>query len=130
MIQANELRIGNLVNFKLLVLGKDNYCPVTCIKPKDCVVAYKGNDLVLPYGAPDLQPIPITHEILEKCGFNRGMLWNEFQINQQLRFYADIDETKCHLFDKQDNNLGEAHYLHQLQNLYFALTGLDLTLNL
>ena len=118
MIDSKDLRIGNYVNSK--PLGSNH-------RITGLLNDMLYTDLQLSYSEyEDWQPIELTPEILEKCGFDKGILWNEFQINQELRFYADIDEVVCHLFDKQDHNITVIKYVHQLQNLYFALTGEEL----
>ena len=86
-----------------------------------------------------LKPIPLTEEILLKCGFeNTGI---HFSI--KTGYYFDVRQEK-----KQSklsiNHTGADNYfvvspgngsiylksLHQLQNLYFALTQTELIINL
>jgi hypothetical protein len=87
---------------------------------------------------PDLKPIPLTPEILEKCGFVPF-------VDSENIFELETDNNLCYL-RKEDNGFrpaepvdGDAEfitigikiqYLHQLQNLYFALTGEELQINL
>lgn len=79
-----------------------------------------------------LTPIPLTPEILEKCGFenkrvggvndNEGTWWCEPLLG--FRFLFEFDKKPSSL------SYGPAgitiEYLHQLQNLYSALAGKDL----
>jgi len=121
-MNANELRIGNLV-YKSLKSGQGR----TVINPIGC------QDIVRIFediGSFNYAPIPLTEDILLKCGFVKGVLWSEMRIHSNLRFYSDFDETVCHLFDRSDNNLAECKYLHQLQNLFFCLCGKELTIKL
>jgi hypothetical protein len=76
------------------------------------------------------KPIPLTEEILLKCGFERKMHGRH---EKSLRSYR-----------KNGNTFNVSHsgivyyglkqkpvlYLHQLQNLYFALTGEELNVEL
>lgn len=71
--------------------------------------------------------IPLTEEVLLKCGFekydtysNNGIELN-FENNEY--FLYDSGETR----NISDNPV---KYLHQLQNLYFALTGKELEVKL
>lgn len=124
MIQANELRIGNLVNVNgetievsdINSLGIDNHY---------------GE---VKYELSELQPIPLTEDILLKCGFEIEKHYDsKYELNHgQYIFVIDfltflkiyikgVDE--CLFFDEAVNGF------HQLQNLYFALTNEELTIN-
>jgi len=77
------------------------------------------------------EPIPLTPEVLEKCGFHK----------QNNAWVPEGHESKGYTtwdFTIWDGGRGEYYYnsaefptplqfLHQLQNLYFALTGEELT---
>lgn len=117
MIQATELRIGNWV---LGIVGQ----PERVVKLQAGAV-YQWNN-----------PIELTEEILLKCGFG-GFDGNKF-------FEISIKETSNKMvwlaFSKEKsfvtirvNEMGfkvKMQYLHQLQNLYYALTGEELEVNL
>lgn len=99
MIPANELRIGNWVK----------------ISQHQTTVSHIMGDEDF------FEPIPLTPQILEKC-------W--FRLHKDLvyiyKHHARIRITK-QLELLLDGNLWvELKYLHQLQNLYFALTGEEL----
>lgn len=68
------------------------------------------------------EPIPITEEWLIKFGFEK--IKNEYYtINDIISFIIDL--KICYILI--DNKLEiEIKYIHQLQNLYFALTGKEL----
>lgn len=130
MIKANELRIGNWVN-----------------EFGDTVIIEKGEEIDSHHQ--NFEPIPITPEILEKAGFvkdgfncyNRCISWwSETQL-KQLSFSGDylyiregelkenrIKDSIVVLWNKDLHK--ERFALHQLQNLYFALTGTELEINL
>lgn len=79
-----------------------------------------------------LQGIPLTEEWLLKFGFEEMEFENCFSIN-----YAPF-EFKVELLPKEDfiifknrnenTHHAQCKYVHQLQNLYFALTGEELTI--
>lgn len=120
-MKANELRIGNWVRCKI----------------------YNGNnDVIIPFAFQEysyihlFEPIPITPKILERAGFGRIDYYagNPFRIginldNHFLLCYHDAVAMGC---DDSFYNEAFPHvkYLHQLQNLYFALTGTELDINL
>lgn len=78
----------------------------------------------------ELEPIPLTPEILEAAGFERGCPYskNGWTAPEQAFFFEDDNN-----FDPREMSSGrvfsvEIKHLHQLQNLYFALTGTELTI--
>ena len=66
------------------------------------------------------KPIPLTEEWLKRFGFglceHRGYVKGEFYIGLSFNFYSDMASFKV-------------NSVHQLQNLYFALTGEELNQN-
>lgn len=73
----------------------------------------------------DIEPIPLTEEILLKCGFN---FWGG------ITSYCDREDfwsikMEDGRFEIEYVEL-EIKHLHQLQNLYFALTGKELEIEL
>ena len=75
----------------------------------------------------DLEPIPLTPRILEKCGFKEGSYHkNWFSIPTLTPHIVKYDDGFI-LEMVDDIRISESfQYLHQLQNLYFALTGTEL----
>ena len=91
----------------------------------------------------NLSPIPLTEEILLKCGFEKngltmsGAEWYEYK----RPFIGWGDYRICKRSENEwaftlecvsppTNAIATIQYLHQLQNLVFALTGKELTVNL
>lgn len=91
--------------------------------------------LTLERNRPDIDeviksPIQLTEEILLKCGFDENMVLST--IEGEIRYYGDGDiniggEDSCTLGMVY---IAKCKYLHQLQNLYFALTGKELEVEL
>lgn len=84
-----------------------------------------------------MEPIAITPEILEKAGFERIM---EFASNTNWE-YKMVTKTQTKLFYHRGTSsfiIGSPQvasrttiiYVHQLQNIYFALTGEELIIEL
>lgn len=118
MIQANELRIGNLV------LNKDQ-------KPiKVNTILFSGINHWQDMGASgmdscfDLNPIPLTEDILVKCGFNDTIYeWTKGSIVVKWSSRIVSSGLRQGLYVE---GLDHIQYLHQLQNLYYALTQTEL----
>lgn len=159
MIQANELRIGNLLYFN----GNHKHIgTVTSLQPKHIVQCCKyveySNDIKIGlnhrfdilYDIENVKPIPLTEEILLKCPqlqhnpivkianvFNMNLGRNRelsiscagtpnlavFITNKENGNTTDIVTIWNYDYDKE-------LYLHTFQNLIFALTGEELTVNL
>ena len=80
-----------------------------------------------------LKSIPLSEEILLKCGFEMEVeesYWKTYKFNDitiELDFRTGqklIDVYFC------GSIVSTTEYLHQLQNLYFVLTGEELEINL
>lgn len=135
MIKANELRIGNRVLVDRLDDDEPWETIVEEIEPYQITVALipRGGTWVKP---DEIEPITLTAEWLAKMGF----VWDESRYDGETRIvrkgclelHHDEDQPKTGysiaLFD--DGNIAFAghdiRYVHQLQNLYFALTGEEL----
>lgn len=110
-MEANELRLGNkLTNF----LGEVFDCNAETIR------SFESN--YFPYGKP--LPIPLTEEWLLKFGFEkkgvnrtRWTFWKIDLVEDEKGIYS-FDESRIYI---------DIKYVHQLQNLYFALTNEELT---
>lgn len=123
MIQSNELRIGNYVKDDIGRIGKVVSIGSNTIRLKMEFSTMKIDTNHDQYGL-DVEPIPLTPEILENAGFVKNKYGNRF-IKDELT----NDIVKSNGF-YMANVSQELKYLHQLQNLYFALTGEELIINL
>jgi hypothetical protein len=127
MIQANELRIGNWV----LCNG------LRTIVNDTLIISILKNDVQF-----TAEPIPLTPEILEKCGFDVVYkINNHYAINDpngikdshKISVFPTINNQWHIAFSDTLNGYNDytpttkIQHLHQLQNLYFALTGEELT---
>jgi len=123
MIQANELRLGNWL--------KRNSQPNGFLVDVQTIVRLVHS------GVRDEHPIPLTPEILEKCGFENDNVFKKMfkYLNKSIYDTDKLTFRKeegfiCFDGIKYRTLLKHVIYLHQLQNLYFALTGEELTVNL
>lgn len=126
-MKANELRIGNYLN------GKQGHVIVTEIRGNNSVkIQYNTSSF---YVGTCLLPIELTKEWLLKLGFiQQGVIINNNGLTEQCGINYFIKNNIVYsLSDNQvelDNPnvfLCNLKYVHQLQNLYFALTGEELT---
>lgn len=133
-IRSEELRIGNWVNFirvpvKMSAINWEEWGE---LRP---YFEYSS----WPYYTTtfeNIHPIPLTPDILIACGFMKGESWFVHQI-----YYQDFIDICC--TRKNQFSYGEPIYgpvkvqgfnqkgillksLHQLQNLFFSLTGKEL----
>ena len=117
-LKANELRIGNYLN------GKQGHVIITEIRENNIVKIHDNTSSF--YVGTCLKPITLTEEWLIKFGFE----WNG---NKFLTIFTPCGKAFVYLEDnffKFVNVTIEIpiKYVHQLQNLYFALTGEELKL--
>jgi len=131
MIKANELRIGNRIRVY------SDIVEVTDIADDGIIgtTAYFDGQMGC-CGCTDsmAEPIPLTPEILEKCGFEQKEVVNSdqddrtFWAHPKMNYYT-YDGKK---FDAGYGfgDLDHVKYVHQVQNLFFALTGEELEVKL
>lgn len=151
MIDSKELRIGNWVanNFGnhievggVYIAGIDPFATST-----PSVLGEKDIRLEPNYYYDEIKPIPITEELLIKAGFT-NYEWCEdcafikFQGQHMfIRFYDNKWHcTKTRVTKDEIGHATHGHkdivkkgllkHLHQLQNLFFALTGKELNIEL
>jgi hypothetical protein len=122
-MKATELRIGNYVFYNS---ENDKNEPVRFYDKLDGEDIKQMEEHEHYLGLHE--PIPLTPEILEKCGFENG----ERQINAHNDTIQVCGET-VRLWAGSAEGHGVhvlCQSLHQLQNLFFALTGEELEVNL
>lgn len=135
MIQANEFRLGNWV----MVPGADVYCKISAIfKTHFRATCEAGIDR-----GPSLQtnynPIPLTPEVFKSCAFIRVAPLGYYlpirngKAQIEVAHNNDTSENQYYCYIREllpDNDLAllrkDLKFLHELQNLYHALTGQEL----
>lgn len=135
-ISANELRIGNCVAIEHCRYGEP-YLTIESIGLESVNFDFRA------YSVGEIKPIPITEEWLVKFGFEnrRGSFlidieneMDKWDYKTYLELEEAIDEWYCSLQYVDDgcktnhsSPMPNLKYVHQLQNLYYALTGKELT---
>lgn len=120
MIQVNELRIGNI-----LLLDESEAVIVLWVRPQNIQIIRLGetypSSIILDLDR--LSPIPLTKEWLLKFGFDICNTVGGFEKWELSNGFRLLDGKPPALKACQP-----VQYVHQLQNLYFALTQTELTL--
>jgi hypothetical protein len=114
-MKAEELRIGNYYNKN----GE-----IKQITPSDIIEVWESERIWC-------KPIPLTEEWLLKFGFELkkvSMGGREYEGWRNFSFHLDTNYIKNTLFYHWMGGNIEIKHVHQLQNLYFALTSEALTI--
>ena len=125
-MKETELRIGNYVN------DGDGYQNIVESISEDIITIRSGVTSVVYFREPinELYPIPITEEWLQMLGFDKYETDKSVNYNKDgFRFtYTHSGKFKGKVFFNIFNVLttDKVQYIHQLQNLYFALIGEEL----
>ena len=137
-MKANELRIGNYVNVPIqeqcpFRIDAFEYCSEKFIKVAQEVKLNGFEVHPLTWYGGDLQSIPLTEEWLLKFGFRAKSINHNFTIDSDVDFRISsaqrvIETNERSSFYLESKFGTKINYVHQLQNLYFALTGEELTL--
>jgi len=139
-MKANELRIGNYV----MLINKPDNSNIDVSKIPLIVSGIRvffGSDYediirceykpdadsrsVFEYGISKFKPIQLTEELLLKCGF-KIIMSNDLVVVYQNKVFAELIKVVyvlkagCFMFN------GREIYLHDIQNIYYALTGEEL----
>lgn len=124
MIKANEIRHNNL----FIIDGKVQAWSI-----------YWGDQLgdgVIKLE--EIDPIPLTPEIMEKAGYKKDIENTGPPINEDLEVWHHewapvsfmIDNYGALIICDYHVNINRPKFVHQLQNLIFALTGEELQISL
>ena len=123
MIQPQELRIGNYVEYRIQdeLDDRKEWWELSIIDSSDLQILESGID-------EDYRAIPLTEEILLKFGLKKidDNLW-QYKNGYLIGFYTKRWFIGKYNFDDMVEMITSFYYAHQLQNLYFALTGEELT---
>lgn len=122
-MKANELRIGNLVLADLHE-EKEILVESICSINNDVFNSTNGE---IPFSS--LKPIPLTEEWLLKFGFEkvRYEKYSHEKLNK-LRAYPHVMTNGFGIYLMGSYSFPHIKHVHQLQNLYFALTGEEVTI--
>lgn len=129
-MKASDFRVGNiLLDFEGNPISIE---AIEILAISQCNVASKEVEF--------LKPIPITEEWLLNFGFDKfdgyecGFSFKIVPTYELSNVYVQLSESVYHYVRREYDggtsepfeSVIELHYVHQLQNLYFALTGQEL----
>jgi hypothetical protein len=114
-MNANELRIGNKV--------LNQYGDIETITELSKIIANFETGCST-YGI--IEPIPLTEDWLIKFGFKKNK--THFYEKGRFVYRHDFGWKILENWVKDWVGVAEIKYVHQLQNLYFALMGKELTI--
>ena len=123
-MKASELRIGNLLLFEgqaqyVSSIHSDDTIRFTYKIGQECHGCYKVS-------SKKIDPIPLTEEWLQKFGFeksNEGYTIEGYTVSFDADYPLWFGQQGCCQYDTIKEGI---KYVHQLQNLYFALTSKEL----
>jgi hypothetical protein len=134
MIKSNELRVGNLALYKPYGNRDGELVTIAGILGMQAYFSKYSNESGMFH---NLRPIPLTEEWLHKF----GVTWNningrEYYFNTTGLYCLHLepptkgeDDGWTPMTPDGDGSIGkEIFFVHQLQNLFFALTGEELTI--
>jgi len=132
MIDPRELRLGNIIRHTRGLPGEDKYYTVFNILPTDLVLQSSSDRFAV--DTRDIHPVLLTNQIFPLCSFD------PLNTKPQNRWYHNtvkgfgIDEEvdsendlvyKWYIYAARDE-FTYVKSVHQLQNLFFALYGVEL----
>ena len=117
MINPHELRIGNYVSCQDKIFSIATIEGVPRLRPLP-------GGIVLNPTFDEIEPIPLTSEILDKLGFNDKTGLSDMHLSP-IHLMLEEKGYFMRLFNSYVNK-NPIKYLHQLQNLYFAIAGKEI----
>lgn len=125
MLHLTEMRIGDLFEFySSTEEEKTRIGNIKKISQKHVLIEGKWLSL------DRLIPIYITEDILLHAGFKQFNWLPESSVFECNYFKCTLDDNGVNLFCDNLKNLKPVKYLHELQNIYFDLTGEELKVNI
>lgn len=131
MTNLSQYRLGNIVN------SKGSLCQIASIaKDKSIAIHIDKKDKK----SHNFSPQPLSSSILLEFGFKRDdhgwgseyyLLRNEYEVYFSVEHWKDHNQDSAwnnYWYIKQTIKPFDLKFVHQLQNIYFALTGQELEL--
>ena len=118
-MKPTELRIGNIVRYN------DELCKVFLLAKNEIYTEVLDEGTLPFYKMEYVKPEPLSEEWLKKIGFFRHDKKYRYIVFEDL--YYDIKKVVgSYSLCRKSIKIANIRYLHQLQNIHFALTGEEL----
>lgn len=132
MIHTKDLMIGNWVEYYLTENKTICSTPIQVAVITRKTISYDrskiGSGCMCDVEEESLVGIPITEELLEKCGFCKGAYY-WFDTNAvEVALVGSV--AFMHFQGDEDWKVTDIQFLHQLQNAYYTLTKKELVVKL
>lgn len=120
-MDAKELRLGNLVQ------TFQGVYKVTSIKENEIYICPFLTEEPFVIFINSVNPIPLTEKFLLKLGFS-NIQDDRFYHEDFDRLYCNISNPLIKYLGNANGILKETNFVHELQNLFYAITSKELTL--
>lgn len=124
-MKAEELMVGDWVRFPI---GNDKICDLPYVEGKGICASFSASATLFPVSVEQLEPIPLTPEILEKNGFNyvkeTGYMCYEQLGDRQYNLIAVKGNILQMQFTSGNLVWTECRYVHELQHC-LKLVGIE-----
>lgn len=146
-MEAKELRFGNYVigskNAFSNIYKKELICNIQridCNSDLGIKLYHSEKPIYILDSINNIKPIPLTEEWLLKFGFKKYKSSIKYKNSKQMFFSfgrgnrfkirctTDMNGKNCIDFNHTFANCGNLDFVHELQNLYYALTKKELTI--
>ena len=139
MIQPQELRLGNYVLYNGMICVVSSIIEPTPTKDRfnNKYVISLWNNGSFNATIDEIEPIVITEEILFKCGFLKDeneiyhidIFTHYLELMNSMECYYPIYIQKAQMSSENEQRIGlnNLEFVNQLQNLFYSLTGEELT---
>ncbi len=134
-MEAKELRIGNIVSYNNKAIKVNNILDFAINMTFHSISGDRDEEILIE----EIEPIPLTEEILLKIGFEKSFNvgcsekdHNVYYWSGKISLTIDLELSSGNYnYDSTPVDGAEPlKYVHQLQNLYHALTGEELDFKL
>lgn len=119
-MNKTELRIGNIIRD----IESGRIGTVLTLGAKKCTVKMEFSKLMQDYD--EFEPIPLSGEWLLKMGFENKKD-GKFYHSKFDRTWVSLDSILVKWYGNALGGIMMLDYVHQLQNIFFSLTGEELT---
>lgn len=143
-MEVKELRIGNWVEFDgetMVIDGimREGDFSLNPLNEFNVYLRSINGETIIWAKAKKANPIHLTEERLLKFGFEKWPKRNTFEWKDgdYRSIQIELNKTSCEIYlcgcysatSQESFHVDAINFVHQLQNLFFALTGKELTIN-